>query len=173
VLPHTIANHLHDYACLATMMTDPLEKNDCVGFGGKPLVYYMVYGHEPYEDVDLAKRGPGQLSRRFGHMEFPELNRHEVFDELISACWHNVYPTMALVAYDAERKTRDIALNAECEIVDYTRERKTRETLTQRGLLGPSMALYFRPAWKRYVHAVTGKAMFIWHSLVSLLKRFR
>lgn len=37
------------------------------------LVYYMVYGHEPYEDVDLAKQDPGELSRRFGYMEFPEL----------------------------------------------------------------------------------------------------
>lgn len=80
---------------------------------------------------------------------------------------------MALVAYDVKRKTRDIALNAECEIVDYTRERKTCETLIQRGLLGPSLALCFQPAWKRYVPAVTGKVMVIWYSLVSLLRRFR
>lgn len=80
---------------------------------------------------------------------------------------------MALVAYVVERKTRDVALNAECEIVDCTRDRKTCKTLIQRRLLEPSMAPYFQPAWKRYVHAVTGKAMFIWHSLVSLLRRFR
>ena len=43
----------------------------------------MVYGHEPYEDIDLAKQDPGELSCRFGHMEFSELNRHPVFDEVI------------------------------------------------------------------------------------------
>lgn len=46
----------------------------------------MVYGHEPYEDIDLAKQNTEELSRRFGHMEFPELNRHDVFNEFISAC---------------------------------------------------------------------------------------
>ena len=136
------------------------------------LLYFMVYGHEPYEDIDLAKQDPGELSRRFGHMEFPELNRHPVFDEFISACWHNVYPTMALLAYDIKRKTKDIAINAEYKIVDFASERKTCETLIQTGLLGPDLAFCFQPAWQRYLRVIAGKAMFIWRSLVSLLKRF-
>jgi hypothetical protein len=46
--------------------------------------------------------------RRFGEMEFPELNRNDVFDGLISDCWHNFYPTIALLAYDFKRKTKDM-----------------------------------------------------------------
>lgn len=135
------------------------------------LLYFMVYGHEPYEDIDLAKQNPGELSERFGNMEFPELNRHEVFDEFISACWHNVYPTMALVAYDFKRKTKDIALNPECEIVSYTEERKACETLIQGGLLGPDLAFRFQPTWKRYLYVIARKATSIWQSLVNALGR--
>lgn len=79
---------------------------------------------------------------------------------------------MALVAYDIKRKTEDIALNAEYESVDLAKERKTCESLIQTGLLGPDLAFYFQPAWRRYLRVLAGKAMFIWRSLVSLLKRF-
>lgn len=133
----------------------------------------MVYGHEPYyEEIGLAKQNPEELSRRFSHMEFPELHRHQVFDGFISACWHNAYPTMAFVAYDVKRKTKDSALNMEYEIIDRAKERKTCETLIQGGLLGPGWAFCFQPAWRRYIHVVMGKAMFIWQGFVNLL-RFR
>lgn len=33
-------------------------------------------------------------------------------------CWYNVYPTMALVAYDFERKTKDFASTMEYETTD-------------------------------------------------------
>ncbi|KAJ5971970.1 uncharacterized protein N7479_001888 [Penicillium vulpinum] len=56
------------------------------------LLYFMVYGYEPYDDIILSA---AEWDRRFGEMEFPELTRNVVFDGLISACWHNVYPTMA------------------------------------------------------------------------------
>ncbi|KAL3470177.1 kinase-like domain-containing protein [Aspergillus californicus] len=69
------------------------------------LLYYMVYGHEPYEDLDLKTQDPQELNRRYKDTEFPELDRHEVFDQLVLACWFNVYPTMALLAYDCKRKT--------------------------------------------------------------------
>lgn len=88
------------------------------------LVYFMVYGHEPYENIDLANQNPGELNRRFSHMEFPDLSRHEVFDEFISACWHIVYPTMAFVAYGFKRKTKGIASNAEYESADFAKEKK-------------------------------------------------
>ncbi|KAJ5823941.1 hypothetical protein N7447_006281 [Penicillium robsamsonii] len=69
----------------------------------------MVYGHEqPYDDIILSAVG---WDRRFGEMEFPELNGNQVFG-LIFACWYNVYPTMALLAYDFKRKTKDMT-NAE------------------------------------------------------------
>ncbi|KAJ5730974.1 uncharacterized protein N7483_005482 [Penicillium malachiteum] len=51
------------------------------------LLYLMVYGHEPYEDLELSI----EEWDRFGkELEFPKLNRNEVFDGLISACWYNV-----------------------------------------------------------------------------------
>jgi hypothetical protein len=43
----------------------------------------MVYGHEAYDDIVL---GAAEWDRRFGKGEFPELDRNEVFDGLISAC---------------------------------------------------------------------------------------
>ncbi|KAM5453050.1 hypothetical protein McanCB49686_005002 [Microsporum canis] len=46
------------------------------------FLYFLVYGYNPYDDINLE--GP-ELERRFKVMDFPELNRHEIFDELISA----------------------------------------------------------------------------------------
>ncbi|EEP81870.1 predicted protein [Uncinocarpus reesii 1704] len=132
------------------------------------LLYYMVYGHEPYEDISLD--GP-ELGRRFENMEFPELNRHEIFDGLISACWHDVYPIMALVAYDFRRKTKDIASVAEYEAIDRTKEKKACEALVRRGLLKPDLALDFQPVWRRYLHAA--RRTLIWWILAGLSKRLR
>lgn len=103
----------------------------------------MVYGHEPYDDVVLSA---AEWDRRFGEMEFPELHRHQVFDGLISACWYNVYPTMALLVYDVKRKTKDMALNAEYVVIDSAKETKACEALVRRGLLGPELALHFQLA---------------------------
>lgn len=136
------------------------------------LLYFMVYGQEPYENIDLKNQDPDELDRRFQDMEFPEVNRHEVFDGLISACWYNVYPTMALLAYDCKRKTKDIASVAQHEPTDSAKERKTCEALIQRGLLGPNLALQFQPVWQRYLHAIAEKSMFVWQSLVNLPRRF-
>lgn len=107
------------------------------------LLYFMVYGHEPYDDIILSA---AEWDRRFWEMEFPELNRNEVFDGLISACWHNVYPTIALLAYDFKRKTKDMIWNAEYIFVDSAKETKTCEALVRKGLLGPELALRFQPA---------------------------
>ncbi|KAF9887792.1 hypothetical protein FE257_009598 [Aspergillus nanangensis] len=46
-------------------------------FAVETLLYFMVYGHEPYDDMILSA---AEWDRRFGEMEFPELNRNEVFD---------------------------------------------------------------------------------------------
>ncbi|GAB1195937.1 hypothetical protein APSETT444_005202 [Aspergillus pseudonomiae] len=43
-------------------------------FAAGTLVYFMVYGHEPYDDIVLSAK---EWDRRLGEMEFPELNRHE------------------------------------------------------------------------------------------------
>ncbi|KAJ0413505.1 kinase domain protein [Aspergillus carlsbadensis] len=87
-----------------------------------------------------------EWDRRFWELEFPDLERHEVFDGLISACWHNVYPTMALVAYDFKRKAKHIMSDAEYTVIDSAKERETCEALVRRGLLGPELAESFGPA---------------------------
>ncbi|KAM5442933.1 hypothetical protein MferCBS31731_001805 [Microsporum ferrugineum] len=132
------------------------------------FLYMMVYGHEPYEDIHLEE-DPIELRRRFRALEFPELNRHEVFDNLISACWYNVYPTMALVAYDFKRKTKDIASPSDYKIVDYAKEKNACITLLQGGLLGPEWALSYQPAWRRYIHVIIGNFLFIWKRSVNFL----
>lgn len=48
------------------------------------VLYLIVYGHEPYDDIDDLS--PVEWDRRFWELEFPDLNRHEVFDGLISGC---------------------------------------------------------------------------------------
>lgn len=129
------------------------------------LLYFMVYGHEPYDDLILSS---AEWDRRFGKMEFPELNRHEVFDGLIAACWHNVYPTMALVAYDFKRKTRNFALDEEYNATaDSATETQACERLIRRGLLGPELALHFQPGWRRYIHAIVKKSMSIWQCFLQ------
>lgn len=137
------------------------------------LLYFMVYGHEPYEDIDLKNEDPQELDRRFQDMEFPEVNKHKVFDGLISACWYNVYPTMALLAYDCKRKTKDIASDAEHSLIDSAMGRTSSEMLIRRGLLGPDLALHFQPVWQRYLHVTAEKGMLVWQSLVYILRRFR
>ena len=133
------------------------------------LLYFMVYGHEPYDDIILSAT---EWDRRFWELEFPELNRNEIFDELISACWHNVYPTMTLLSYDFKRQTKDMisGWNAEYIFVDSAKETKTCEALVRKGLLGPELALRFQPAWRRYLHAIVQRGMFIWQSFLQ--KRF-
>ncbi|KAL4780364.1 kinase domain protein [Aspergillus varians] len=124
------------------------------------LLYFMVYGHEPYDDIVLSA---AEWDRRFGEMEFPELGRHEIFDGLISACWFNVYPTMALLACDFKRKTKDIAADGgEYTLIDSARETRTCEALVRRGLLGPELAFRFQPAWWRYLHGVVERSRLIW-----------
>jgi len=123
------------------------------------LLYFMVYGHEPYDDIELST---AEWRRRFWELEFPELNRNEALDGLISACWHNVYPTMALVAYDFKRKTKDMVSNAEYVPIDSAKETKTCEALVRRGLLGPELTLQFQPAWRRYLHAIVERSTLIW-----------
>ncbi|CAG8121495.1 unnamed protein product [Penicillium salamii] len=100
-------------------------------------------------------------------MEFPELSRNEVLDGLISACWHNVYPTMALLAYDCKRKTKDMVSEAEDSLIDSGKEKKTCEALVRRGLLGPELALSFQPAWRRYLHSIVNRASSTWQSFVQ------
>jgi hypothetical protein len=123
----------------------------------------MVYGHEPYDELDLKNRDPDELDRRVRDMEFPELNPgfERVFDGLIAPCWYNAYPTMALLAYDFRRKTKDVASDAEHgpSTVDAVKERKACEALIQRGLLGPELARCFQPAWQRYLRVVAEKGM--------------
>ncbi|PGH02087.1 serine/threonine protein kinase [Helicocarpus griseus UAMH5409] len=130
------------------------------------LLYFMAYGHEPYDDIHLE---PRELDREFQAMNFPQLNRHKVFDGLISACWHNVYPTMALVAFDFKRKTKDFASATEYKTIDRAKERKVCESLIRKGIMGPELALRFQPFWRRYL----GKSMFIWHFLAGMSGKIR
>lgn len=104
------------------------------------LLYFMVYGHEPYEDEHLEEDNMTEVCRRFSHSEFPELNRDPVLDGLISACWYNVYPTMGLVAYDFKRKTKEIALEPTYDVIAFAKEKETCEALIREGLLGPELA---------------------------------
>lgn len=119
----------------------------------------MVYGHEPYNNIILSA---AEWDRRFREMESPELNRHKVFDGLISACWYNVYPTIALLAYSFKRKTKDIVLNTEYILIDSAKEAKTCEALVCRGLLGPVLARRFQPAWRGYLRGIMKRSIFIW-----------
>jgi serine/threonine protein kinase len=131
------------------------------------LLYFMVYGYEPYDDIILS---PAEWDRRFWELEFPELRRHEVLDGLISACWHNVYPTMAMLAYDFKRKTTDIVLTAQYTVIDCAKEKKMCKALVQRGLLGPELAIRFQPIWRRYLQAIMKRGRAIWHRF--LRRRF-
>ncbi|KAI1908895.1 hypothetical protein LOZ61_005308 [Ophidiomyces ophidiicola] len=137
------------------------------------LLYNMVYGYQPYDDIDLKNQNPDELERRFQEMEFPELGKHQTFDGLISACWYNVYPTMALLAYDFKRKTKAIALEPVNLLINSTKEKETCEVLIRKGLLGPDLALKFkRPIWQTYLRWVLGSFTSFWTNLVSLSRRF-
>lgn len=130
-------------------------------FAAGSLLYFMVYGHEPYDELDLKNRDPDELDRWDRDMELPELNPgfERVFDGLIASYWYNVYPTMALLAYDFRRKTKDVASDAghNPSTVDAAEERKACEALIRRGLLGPELARCFQPAWQRYLRVVAEK----------------
>lgn len=128
------------------------------------LLYFMVYGHEPYDDIVLSA---AEWDRRFGEMNFPELDRNEVFDGLISACWYDVYPTMALLAYDFKRKTKNMICNAEYLPIDSVKETKTCKELVRRGLLGPDLALCFQPTWRRYLQVIVKRGMSLWQFILQ------
>ncbi|KAF3896467.1 Hormonally upregulated Neu-associated kinase [Trichophyton interdigitale] len=146
------------------------------------MVYFLVYGHEPHEEKNLE--GP-ELIRRFDKMELPELNRHEVFDGLIWGCWYNVYPTMALAAYDFKRKTKDIIITSvsvlgrkedepeAMTINDRTKETRICEGLVRKGILGAELAFRFQPLWWRYLHATRSRFISHWRFLMGLLGNIR
>ncbi|KAL5334932.1 kinase-like domain-containing protein [Aspergillus crustosus] len=133
-------------------------------FTVETLLYFMVYGHDRTDDITLSA---AEWDRRFGAMEFPELTRHEVFDGLISACWYNVYPTMALLAYDVKRKTNNMASDAEFIRSGSAKEAKSCEALIRRGLLGPELAFKFQPAWRRYLHMFFERSISVWKYFVQ------
>lgn len=125
------------------------------------MLYFMVYGHEPDDDPEIDRL---ELCERFNQMKFPELDRHEVFDELISACWHNVWPTMSLLAYSFKWKTEHIAGSIpEYEVVDRAKEIQNCEALVRKGLLGPELALQYQPFWRH-----VWNNMFFWKILGNL-----
>ncbi|KAI1979540.1 hypothetical protein LOZ53_001839 [Ophidiomyces ophidiicola] len=132
------------------------------------ILYFMVYGHKPYEDINLD--GP-EVEQRFQDLNFPELNRHEIFDSLIACCWYNVYPNMALLAYDLKCKTKDIASSTEYAIINRVKETNTCEALIRKGILGPELGLRFQPAWKKYLYAA--RSVFLWRFLMDLPRRIR
>lgn len=104
------------------------------------LLYYMVYGHEPYEDTQFSSE---EVEHRFEIRDFPKLeSRERNFDRIISACWHHVYPTMALLAFDCERSTEGIArvVDNTSVIIDSAEETRHCEELIRQGLLGPDLA---------------------------------
>ncbi|RMD39473.1 hypothetical protein DV735_g5655, partial [Chaetothyriales sp. CBS 134920] len=126
----------------AELLHDPEWQVCNIQFGQDPfgtLLYFMVYGHEPYDDTILSAT---EWDRRFWELQFPELDRSEVLDGLISACWHNVYPTMALLAYDFKRKTKDMVRHAEPILIDSAKETKTCEALVlKQRLLSPTITM--------------------------------
>ncbi|KAL4967336.1 kinase-like domain-containing protein [Aspergillus stella-maris] len=106
------------------------------------LLLFLVYGHEPYDDdYTLSDVNTAEWDRRFGQMEFPQLTRYEVFGGLISACWYNVYPTMALVAYDFERKARHIAAHTEYVSIESAKDTKASKHVLMAVLLTQTLAL--------------------------------
>ena len=92
---------------------------------------------------------------------------------LILACWYNVYPTIALLAYDFRRKTKDFALETEYLVVDSAKEKETCEPLIQRGLLGPELACQFqRPIWQMSLRRIAASCMLLWSGIINLPWRF-
>ncbi|KAJ5734125.1 protein kinase domain protein [Penicillium malachiteum] len=124
--------------------------------------------HEPYDD---RERSPEEWIRFGKELEFPELNRHEVLDGLISACWYNVYPNMALVAYDFKRKIKHMTGDIEPGYIgiDSAKETKRGQVLVRKGLLGPELALSFQPFWRRHLHLFFMRGKSFWQ---SFLQRF-
>ncbi|KAL4955840.1 hypothetical protein BDW69DRAFT_192941 [Aspergillus filifer] len=58
------------------------------------------------------------------------------------ACWHDVYPTMALIAYDIKRKTNDFTLEPEFIGIILMRQRVSCETNS------------FQPPWRRFIDLI-------------------
>ncbi|PGH08878.1 hypothetical protein AJ80_07750 [Polytolypa hystricis UAMH7299] len=78
------------------------------------LLYFMLYGHEPYEYLDLKDQNSEELDRRFQDMELPR---------------SQPTPGLRRSHFGLLRKTKDMALAAEYNAIDPTKERKTCETL--------------------------------------------
>ncbi|KAI1936451.1 hypothetical protein LOZ12_005456 [Ophidiomyces ophidiicola] len=136
------------------------------------FLYYMVYGREPYEDINLLDKDPSEMSRRFSHLEFPELNRNEIFDFIISCCWHNTYPNMELAAQDIQSRTSEIALKPTYESINHIKGKRKCESLIREGLLGPDFALRYQPIYRKYLLRIW-KTLTGWPSIADVLKKFR
>lgn len=123
------------------------------------LLYALVFGYTPYEDIGLEDADPAEFDRRFQNMEFPMLRREDVFEGLIEACWYNVFPTMAVLASSCRRRMEEDfdgivdspGRISSAAVVDSLSERRACEKLVRAGLLGPEIAARFQPAWWKWV----------------------
>lgn len=121
-------------------MSGPMMEQFAMG----TLIYYMLYGDEPYAYEDLRKQNPQELERWFSELEFLQLDRCEVLDTTILGCWHGVYPTLSVLALMCKAHLAPLASSAftttttssESVVVRINAERKTCEALIRRGLLG-------------------------------------
>lgn len=99
------------------------------------IYYYINYGMEVYGDKKLSARPRDRglaLRDLLQDMQFPDLSRDSMINELIYKCWYNQFPTIASLAsstklrlYESSSDAEDRSISEEMNVAFVTDEYHT------------------------------------------------
>ncbi|OAL35064.1 hypothetical protein AYO20_05779 [Fonsecaea nubica] len=108
------------------------------------VLYMMLYGHEPYEDIAMD---PEEVVERFQYMRFPELKRTPL-EDIIRDCWFGHFPSMRALQSAVFACTADLPLQASLGKADSAEEVGLCKELVRSGLLDCGPGPCFLETWR-------------------------
>ncbi len=95
------------------------------------ILYFMLYGYEPYEDTDLDG---DEIIDRFQDMRFPELREEDVLEKFVQKCWFEQFPSMNALKSEVLASTSDVATKVEVAQVGSAKEKEICKGIVRSGL---------------------------------------
>jgi serine/threonine protein kinase len=94
------------------------------------ILFFMLYGHEPYEDTCLSG---DEVGNRFQDMRFPELGE-DVLEKIVQKCWFARFQSMGALESEVLASTAEVATRVEASQVKSAKEKETIKELLRSGL---------------------------------------
>lgn len=96
------------------------------------ILYFMIYGHEPYEDTELDD---DEITDRFRDMQFPRL-RDRFLELIIRKCWFGEFPSMSSLKSEVHDRLSGTITHMEVTEVKMEEIQAECDALVRFGLQG-------------------------------------